>query len=146
MRHEDGTFGVIDFKTSSVSKTATTYARQLHAYAHAIENPSENSELIQGTVTDMGLVVFSPSTFHTPIREDGSFAGGLTGELSYVHVERDDKAFLKFIGNILDVLDKKEAPPAPKPKKTGWNTGKYSCCPYCNYILEAQATGCMPVT
>ncbi len=144
VRHEDGTFGVIDFKTSSVSKTANTYARQLHAYTYAIENPSEQSELVHGKVTNMGLVVFSPSQFHTPLRPDGGFAGALTGNFSYVHVERDDEAFEAFIGDILDVLELPEAPPPPKPKRNGWSTGSFSSCPYCQFLHDARSNGLLP--
>ncbi len=136
VKHEDGTFGVIDFKTSSVSKTSQIYSRQLHAYAMAIENPSENSELIQGKVTDMGLVVYSPSQFNTPQCPGGNFSAALTGDLSYVHVPRDDAAFLRFIGEIVDVLSLPE-PPRPPPKKNGSWTGSFTSCPYCQFLHAA---------
>lgn len=36
---DDGTYGVIDFKTSNPSKdSALLYSRQLHAYAYALEH------------------------------------------------------------------------------------------------------------
>lgn len=145
MKHEDGTYGVIDFKTSSVSKTAGTYARQLHAYAQAIENPSENSELKQGEVTNLGLVVYSPSQFHTPLRPDGGFAGALTGDFSYVEVERDDAAFMLFVREVLDVLALPDAPEPPPPRRNaGWSSGKFSSCPYCQYLHDASSKGFLP--
>lgn len=115
----------------------------MHAYTYAIENPAEGSELIQGNVTDMGLVVYSPSTFHTPLKPDGAFAGALTGALSYVHVPRDDKSFEKFVKSVLDVLELEEAPPPPPPKRNGWG-GNLSSCPHCNYLLEAKKKGFIP--
>lgn len=143
MKHDDGTFGVIDFKTSSVSKSANTYARQLHAYAQAIENPSEDSELVQGKVTNLGLVVYSPSQFHTPLRPDGGFAAALTGDFSYVEIPRNDAAFIAFISEVLDVLGLPEAPKPPPPRR-GWGGGSFSSCPYCQFLHDATKKGLVP--
>lgn len=142
VRFDDGTFGIIDFKTSQAAKSSATYSRQLHAYAMAVENPSTQSELIKGTVSDMGLVVYTPKDFHTPTSEDGAIAAALTGDLSYVQVVRDDKGFEKFLGDILDVLVLPEAPVAPPPK--GKWSGSFSSCPYCQYLHDAQTKGLIP--
>ena len=38
---DDGTYGVIDFKTSNPNgESADLYSRQLHAYAYALEHPA----------------------------------------------------------------------------------------------------------
>ncbi|OSX75008.1 hypothetical protein BU14_0258s0013 [Porphyra umbilicalis] len=63
VRDENDDYGVIDFKTSSVEKSLAIYSRQLHAYAHALETPSDGSELLAGRVSHMGLVVYEPRTF-----------------------------------------------------------------------------------
>ncbi|GAB0496145.1 hypothetical protein MMPV_007455 [Pyropia vietnamensis] len=63
VRDENDEYGVIDFKTSSVSKSLATYSRQLHAYAFALECPSDASELLPGRVSHMGLVVYEPTSF-----------------------------------------------------------------------------------
>lgn len=63
VRDEKDEYGVIDFKTSSVAKSLDIYARQLHAYAYALECPSDASELLPGRVSHMGLVVYEPISF-----------------------------------------------------------------------------------
>lgn len=142
VKFDDETFGVIDFKTSSSQKTASTYARQLHAYMHAIENPSRNSELIAGKVSDMGLVVYTPKDFHTPVNADGRLSAALLGDLTYVPVERDDEEFTRFLGEILDVLTLPEAPPAPKPIRK--RPGVHSSCPYCQFLWYAEQKNMIP--
>ena len=142
IRFDDGTFGIIDFKTSSVSKTSEIYARQLHAYAAAVENPSENSELVQGKVSDMGLVVFTPDQFHTPTDDKGQIRSALTGSLTYQHVPHNEEKFHAFLGEILDVLELPEAPQAPPPK---WKKGNsFSSCSYCDFLHRASKTGWIP--
>lgn len=144
VRFEDGTYGIIDFKTSQAAKASDTYSRQLHAYARALEDPSENSELEQGTVSDMGLVVYTPCEFHTPATEAGEVKAALTGDLTYVHVERDDAGFERFLGKVLDVLTLPDAPPPPPPTKGRWG-GSYSSCPYCQFAHDAATKGYIEV-
>lgn len=91
---------------------------------------------MQGTVSDMGLVVYTPSEFHTPTTASGGIAAALTGKLTYVRVPRDDDAFLQFLGEILDVLTLPEAP-APPPSKGRWG-GSHSSCPYCQFLHDAR--------
>jgi hypothetical protein len=56
----DGSYGVIDFKTSNPSKeSANMYGRQLHAYAYALEHPAVNA-LALSPVTKLGLLYFYP--------------------------------------------------------------------------------------
>ena len=41
LRFEDGSYGVVDFKTTSMSRQhVPMYTSQLHAYAYALENPA----------------------------------------------------------------------------------------------------------
>lgn len=127
---------MIDFKTSSVSKSSKIYSRQLHAYAVAIENPSDKSELVQGKVSNMGLVVYSPSQFNTPQLPGGRFSAALTGDLSYVHIPRNDDEFMQFLGKIADVLALPEAPNPPPKNKSSW-TGTFTSCPYCQFLHDA---------
>ena len=55
---DDGSYGVIDFKTSNPSKdSANMYSRQLHAYAYALEHPAAN-DLALSPVTRLGLLYF----------------------------------------------------------------------------------------
>src|SRR5437764_951732 len=56
VRFDDGTYGVIDFKTSQrKSDHVPLYSRQLHAYATALENPAPGT-LHLAPVTRLGLL------------------------------------------------------------------------------------------
>lgn len=142
VRFDDGTFGIIDFKTSGTAKTGSTYARQLHAYALAMENPSANSELSRGDISDMGLVVYSPNAFYTPVDEndEDKIRAAMTGDIAYVNVERDDEKFMAFLSEVLDVLTLEEAPPAPRARRKTQS----SSCTYCQYLQNAKLTGLIP--
>jgi hypothetical protein len=133
VRFDDGTFGVIDFKTSSAEKSSSLYGRQLHAYAAGIESPSSESELIQGVVSDLGLIVYEPSAFST-LSPSGA---AMTGDLTYVNIPRNDSEFEAFLGQVVDVLGQPEAPPPPKPTKRSWS-GSVSSCPYCQFLHDAS--------
>lgn len=141
VRFDDKSYGIIDFKTSQAAKASETYSRQLHAYARALEDPSTNSELEGGTVSDMGLVVYTPGEFHTPTTEEGAVKAALTGDLTYVPVERDDKGFERFLGEVVDVLALPGPPAPPPPSRARWGGGSFSSCPYCQFLHEAGEKG-----
>lgn len=135
-RLDDGSLAIIDFKTSGISKTtAETYARQLHAYALALERPSPRSELAQAQVSHLGLVVYSPTAFDTPVTEEGLTAAALTGALTYVPIERDNEKFSTFLADVAAVLDAPEPPPPPPPGPRARRNVKTSC-PYCQFLHE----------
>lgn len=136
---DDGTFGIIDFKTSDVSKSSALYSRQLHAYAAAIERPAAGSELVQGTVSDLGLVIYEPDAF-SALAPSGA---ALAGKLEYVNIPRDDDDFVKFLGKIMTVLDADNAPPPPKPTRKSWS-GTSTSCPYCQFLFDAQKKSLLP--
>lgn len=107
---DDGTFGVVDFKTSSPkSATVSLYARQLHAYAWALERPAPGA-LRLAPVSRLGLLVFEPDLFAR--HEEGR--ARLDGSLTWIEIPRDDAAFERFLGDVLQVLALDE-PPAPTP-------------------------------
>jgi len=109
---DDGSLGVVDFKTT-VPKAdhLATYGRQLHAYAWALEHPAGG---LPATVSSLGLLCFLPETFDAR----GPHAG-LFGSLEWVEVPRDETGFLKFLHDVLDVL---EGPTLPPPALD---------CPWC---------------
>ena len=86
----------------------------------------------------MGLVIYTPNAFHTPLAESGEFRGALTGDLTYVNVPRDDDAFMSFLGEVVDVLSLPEAPPPPPKGRASWS-GNFSSCPYCQFLHDAGA-------
>ena len=61
---DDGTYGVIDFKTSNPdTESFGLYIRQLHAYAYALEHPAP-SKLTLSPVTKLGLLYFYPTSIN----------------------------------------------------------------------------------
>lgn len=141
VRFDDGTYGIFDFKTSGVEKTAKTYSRQLHAYAAALVNPSSGSELAQCEISQLGLVVYTPSQFHTPVNESGEISSALTGNLSYVNIPYDPNSFSKFVSTMLDVLTSSHPPDPPSVKLHGKGL---TSCPYCQFLHNAQRGGLIP--
>lgn len=121
---DDGSYGVIDFKTSNPSKdSANMYSRQLHAYAYALEHPATNA-LALSPVTKLGLLYFYPDNINQQSIERLSYEA----EIVWVEIEKDEQGFLKFIDGVLDVL---ELPEAPEHSPN---------CQWCNYISKLNST------
>jgi len=117
---DDGTFGVIDFKTTMPNgSTSWTYSDQLQAYALALENP-DASALGIGPVTDLGLVCVEPLEM-VGEGEDVAYRCVPT----WIEIERDDERFRDLLAQVLLVLELEE-PPEAAPG-----------CPYCEYVLQA---------
>lgn len=105
---DDGTYGVIDFKTSTPkAEHAAFYGRQLHAYALALERPAGKGFAL-APVTALGLIVFQPTSYVQT--EHG--AAQLGGSVSWLPVARDDEVFMGFLSQVVRLLDGPEAPPA----------------------------------
>ena len=119
----DGSYGVIDFKTSNPSKdSARMYSRQLHAYAYALEHPA-SGKLALSPVTKLGLLYFYPNNISQQSHERLHYGA----EVVWVEVEKDEEGFLKFIDRVMDVLELPEAP-----------EHSHSCqwCGYLNKLTE----------
>ncbi|GAB4322168.1 MAG: hypothetical protein Kow0074_13540 [Candidatus Zixiibacteriota bacterium] len=120
---DDGTYGVIDFKTSAVKPSSKfIYARQLHAYAYALEHAAPG-KLNLAPVSRLGLLVYEPTGFD----HDGGGAATLSGKITWVEIRRDDTAFLKFIREVMAVVVRPEPPP-PSDK-----------CLFCQYRDSSRA-------
>ena len=121
---EDGTYGIIDFKTSNPSQeSANLYRRQLHAYAYALEHPATKA-LALSPVTKLGLLYFYPESIDQQNIERLFYEA----EIAWVEIEKDEPGFLRFIDEVLDWLELPEAPDhSPN-------------CPWCNYISKLNAT------
>jgi len=117
IKFDDETYGLIDFKTSIISeKSRRLYARQLHAYAYALENPAPGKFAL-GPISRVGLIAFEPTIF---LNSEGSMAS-LEGNLTWMEIPIHRPRFMEFLGEVLSVLELEEPPPA------GDN------CPYCQY-------------
>jgi len=102
---DDGTKGIIDFKTTVPKPDhVVTYSRQAHAYAMALEQPSTGQP---ETVSSLGLLCFLPDHYEA----EGGRAG-LFGGVQWIEMPRDDLGFAQFLGEVVDILDDPEAPPA----------------------------------
>lgn len=117
---DDGTYGVIDFKTSNPSTdSARMYCRQLHAYAYALEHPAPG-KLALSPVTKLGLLYFYPDN----INQQSINRLNYGAEIVWVEIEKDEQGFLSFIDEVLDVL---ELPEAPEHSPN---------CQWCSYISK----------
>lgn len=108
LRFDDGTYAVADFKTSKQKpENVLKYGRQLHAYAHALENPAPR-KLGLSPVKRLGLLVYEPTAF------DSSPSGQarLDGSLKWMEIPLEMHAFHDFLGEVVDVLSAAEVPPA----------------------------------
>ena len=102
---DDGTTVVIDFKTSEPNGPhLDRCARQLNAYACALEHPATAAPL---QIDALGLVVFAPLDFACVGGE-----GALSGEVRWVAVDLDRGAFSDFLADVGSTLDLPGGPPA----------------------------------
>lgn len=105
---DDGTFAVVDFKTSHQKpENVAKYARQLHAYAHALETPADG-KLALSPVSRLGLLVYEPSSFDAAATGEAR----LDGSLQWVEIPLDMRRFHEFLGEVVDVLRAPEPPAA----------------------------------
>jgi len=103
---EDGTYGVIDFKTGNPNtESVYLYIRQLHAYAYALEHPAPHA-LALTPVTKLGLLYFYPSSINQESIERLSYEA----EITWLEIRKDEEDFLEFIDEVMNVLELPEAP------------------------------------
>ena len=117
---DDGSYGVIDFKTSNPSsESASMYSRQLHAYAYALEHPAP-SKLALSPITKLGLLYFYPDNINQQSIDRLNYGA----EIVWKEVEKDEQDFLNFIDEVLSALELPE-PPECSPD-----------CQWCGYISK----------
>jgi hypothetical protein len=106
MKMDDGSYQIIDFKTSNVSDHNKLYRRQLHAYAYGLENPMNGHEKLDGPISGLGLIIFDPCLGFSLDNNNGVLKGTITWEpLPYT----PDK-FVTFMQQIANLLSKDEEP------------------------------------
>ena len=128
VQFEDGTFGVVDFKTTETKEPhVPLYSRQLHAYALALENPAQG-KLHLAPISRLGLFCLDPMDLIG--LEPDSYA--LRMAPTWIEVPRDDTAFREFLGEVLDVLE------LPNPPPPGAD------CGLCKYLATNQGDGLVP--
>ncbi len=125
LQFEDGSYGVIDFKTSDIKAVSLQlYARQLRAYAYALEHPAPGKFTLS-PISHMGLLAFTPETYTA----EGTTRSTLSGTLKWHAIQRNDEAFLSFLDEVLTVLELPE-PPAADPG-----------CEWCQYREASRVNG-----
>jgi CRISPR/Cas system-associated exonuclease Cas4 (RecB family) len=123
---EDGTYAVIDFKTSSPSPAHVGfYGRQLSAYAYALEHPGEKG-LSLSPISKLGLLYLDPVDIEHGADHKRIIYGG---EVTWQELPKDEKAFLDFMKEVLTLLSLPEPPSAP------------DTCGFCAYRAEACQHG-----
>jgi hypothetical protein len=116
---DDGTFGIVDYKvTAPKPHHASLYGRQLRAYATAAENPAPGNLLLT-PVTRLGLMCFEPTAM-TATKGGAAYRG----TTRWVEIPRDDDAFMSFMADVADLLDR-PTPPDASPS-----------CAFCSYLLD----------
>jgi len=125
MAFEDGSYGIIDYKTSEASEEkAAFYSRQLSAYAYALENPTPGALSIS-PITRLGLFIITPDRFERLPSGEIAFITKTT----WMDVPRNDASFLVFLNEIVTLLDK---PIPPDPAED---------CGLCNYRKNYREAG-----
>jgi len=125
VQFDDGSFGVVDFKTTTVkSDHVNFYSRQLHAYAYALKHPMPG-KLHLHPVTRLGLLCFDPREMSE--QPDGGL--NLMGPATWLECPLDEVSFVAFIDEVLTLLTLPEAPEAGTD------------CAYCSYRDASRNTG-----
>lgn len=122
LKFNDGSFAVVDFKTTEINDDYLEfYARQLRAYAYALEHPSPGNLELK-PVSRLGLLVLEPRTMH----EDEKGHLCYSGKTAWQEVALDEAGFLSMLEEMVDILEKPE-PPAAGEK-----------CEFCRYREQAR--------
>lgn len=121
---DDGTFAVVDFKTSSSKGShLNLYSRQLHAYSYALENPAQDKFSLS-PITKLGLLVFEPTDFFNKESNTAS----LEGKMKWIEIERNDSKFIDFLAEVVSLLEN-PSPPDSSPS-----------CDWCQYRKDSRKT------
>ena len=124
VQFDNGTYGIVDFKTTKPNPSHIPfYSRQLHAYAYALENPAPG-KLSFLPIERLGLLCFDPSR----MLEDPLATLNLSGPATWVECPLDKDGFMKFMDEVLTLLEQPE-PPEANPE-----------CPFCVYRASARTT------
>jgi hypothetical protein len=122
---DDGSFGVVDFKTSEPKPSQIPfYSRQLHAYAYALEHPAPD-KLLLSPISHLGLLVEAPHATWVESTEEINFHFSST----WMEIPYAEAGFLGFIDRVVTLLELPEPPPASEK------------CDYCHYRQHAREHG-----
>jgi hypothetical protein len=123
-----GGAAVPDIKMARVrDANVAKYGRQLHAYKYALDHPKAGSLRHDRPVEQLGLIVYAPHRFSS-FSDGNGRKGALIGDVTWVEIPCDDSAFLRFLHDVVALLDG----PTPEPSRD---------CKWCAYrsISSSQA-------
>jgi hypothetical protein len=124
VRFADGSYGLIDFKTRDPRTAgAGLLWRQLHAYAYALEHPAPGRPLL-APITRLGLLRVGPTAMGRIRGSPRRYA--LCSDTVWIECPRDERAFIAFLRQVLDVLSRPDLPPAAPS------------CQFCRYRVLAR--------
>jgi len=124
LKFDNESYGVVDFKTTEIKdEHVSFYAKQLQAYAYALEHAAP-TKLSLKPVTVLGLLCFEPR--HMNQDEQGRLT--YSGQVAWQPCTLDEANFLNFIGEVLAVLEQTVPPDAAED------------CEYCQYRELARIT------
>ena len=122
---DEGGYGLLDYKTSKPkSDNIRLYGRQLQSYTLALENPAAD-QLTLAPIIRLGLVYVDLDL----VSRDSDGRISYEGDVTWVEHIRDDEGFMEFLGDVLDVIERRE-PPDPSPS-----------CDFCTYEVKRWRTG-----
>ena len=123
---EDGSYGIIDFKTTNIKENkAENYRYQLEAYGQIFTHPGS---IKKGPtpklepITHMGVLQFFPNE----IFDHKKNSCQLNLEMSYSKLERNEDGFYDRITKIIDILNSNETPDFTES------------CSDCNFVLNQK--------
>lgn len=122
LQFEGGGYAVVDFKTTEINEDHLDfYARQLRAYAYALENPAAGSLMLK-PVTRLGLLCFEPRQMH----QDESGQLLYSGKTAWQEIALDKDGFLNLLKEMVTLLEQPEPPQAGEK------------CEFCQYREQAR--------
>lgn len=114
MKMQDGTYQIIDFKTSDTKEHSKLYTRQLHSYAYALENPMYDYSKLDAPISGIGLMIWNPDKGFS-VNNNGD--GLLKGTFTWKQLPYTPEKFIQFMDKITNLLTNKEMP-EPSPECT----------------------------
>ncbi len=102
------------------------YSRHLHAYAYTLEHPAPD-KLALSLVTKLGLFYFYPDNIDQQSIDRLNYGA----EIVWVEVEKDEEGFIRFLDEVMGVLELPEAP--EHSPRCRW-------CEYLNKVKGYQGT------
>ena len=106
---EDNTIGIIDFKTTHISKEKVLlYFNQLSGYSLCLEHNDENVNK-KYEVKTLGLAIFEPDSF-----SQDSTRASLSGEFKWQEIPQDKPKFKDFLKEVAELLSQPQLEPNNK--------------------------------